>query len=359
MNLRYLQIALKVEKMKKRKLLIVCLLIILTLLSACWFLPKPEKEPNYLVAFDHYSGIGLLNVNDNSLIDIADLNFEQPYWTFVGDFSDDGQYLLFTKDTLILSGEDLMSFDGYDIYCYDVSNDSLAQLTDNDVYEKYPRFSPSGEQVVFMAMNNGNWDIFLVNRDGSDRHPLMVTEGWEYDPRFSADGQYIYYKINRNDQYDICRNTLDGLNEANLTNDTFEEGSFVVTQDGNTLYYNGYENNENADIRKRDLNGGLHTQLTDSGTNTLNYFWPKLSPGEDLVSYIYTSDWMSAYLMNSDGSDPIKIGRAYDCECSTDGEYLFYLNDYGVLRYEIDTGIIDTLRRTESGGLKLEVAMIK
>lgn len=327
------------------------ILIVVMLLTSCW--EKPENQPHYLVAFDHYRDICLLDVNDGIIENITESFFTLPYWTYVSDFSDDGRYLLFTKDTMTMGEEEYMCSEINDIYCYDVQTGEIEQLTNNDTWETIPKFSPDGEMITFMGMSNGKWNVFIMNKDGSDYRNLVDADRWEYRPRFSADGQYLYYKIRQNDQVDICRNTPDGLNEVNLTNDAYEEGSFDISDDGNILYYSG------SSIRRKDLNGELQVQLTPTGTISSSYYWPKLSPDGSLLSYVHASDWMYACLMNENGSDKIQLGKAFDSEFSPDGKYLFYLWPDGIYRYDISSGITDTLHQMMSNSLNLEVTIIE
>ena len=59
--------------------------------------------------------------------------------------------------------------------------------------------SPDGEQVAFtltqysMEANSGQTDIYLMNIDGSDVHPILNSEKNESSPSFSPDGKKLSY----------------------------------------------------------------------------------------------------------------------------------------------------------------------
>ncbi|MEJ2618542.1 MAG: DPP IV N-terminal domain-containing protein, partial [Ignavibacteriaceae bacterium] len=79
--------------------------------------------------------------------------------------------------------------------------------------------SPDGKQIVFdvtaysMEENKGNSDIYLVNIDGSNLHPLKNSDKNETNPKFSPDGKKISYLID--DQIHTCN--LDGSEDIQLT----------------------------------------------------------------------------------------------------------------------------------------------
>jgi Tol biopolymer transport system component len=41
-------------------------------------------------------------------------------------------------------------------------------LTTEDAESRYASYSPDGEKIVFESNRSGNWDIYLMNEDGSN-----------------------------------------------------------------------------------------------------------------------------------------------------------------------------------------------
>ncbi|MDA3860736.1 MAG: S9 family peptidase [Melioribacteraceae bacterium] len=80
--------------------------------------------------------------------------------------------------------------------------------------------SPDGELVAFsvsqysMDANSGQTDIYLMNIDGSDVHPILNSEKSESSPSFSQDGKKLSYSFGGQ----IWQCNLDGTNKEQLTN---------------------------------------------------------------------------------------------------------------------------------------------
>jgi Tol biopolymer transport system component len=65
-----------------------------------------------------------------------------------------------------------------DVYVVDVKTGEAIQLTDNDVYEGKPQWSPSGSQISFTSDRNSNWEIYVVNWDGTNPRRMTETDGY-------------------------------------------------------------------------------------------------------------------------------------------------------------------------------------
>ena len=65
------------------------------------------------------------------------------------------------------------------------------RITNNDVYEMGPAWSPDGKWIAFNAGNDGDHDLYLMHPDGSGVHRL-TRAGGEL-PAWSPDGEWIVY----------------------------------------------------------------------------------------------------------------------------------------------------------------------
>jgi Tol biopolymer transport system component len=48
----------------------------------------------------------------------------------------------------------------------------VTQLTDNNDWDRSPVWSPDGKQIAFESDRYGDWEIFVMNADGSDVESL-------------------------------------------------------------------------------------------------------------------------------------------------------------------------------------------
>lgn len=88
-----------------------------------------------------------------------------------------------------------------------------------------PAWSPTSDEIVMVATESGNDEIWRINKDGTN--PLQLTKNnWEWDkhPSWSPDGQQIVFHSNRTGNNQIWLMNKDGseqrlIMEANPYND--------------------------------------------------------------------------------------------------------------------------------------------
>lgn len=89
-----------------------------------------------------------------------------------------------------------------------------------------PAVSPDGERIAFVGRGeNWNWDIFVVNRDGSGLQRLTSGPEAEDQPAWSPDGTRIVFRSNRESASDIWVMRADGGEPTNLTRNHWRFGA--------------------------------------------------------------------------------------------------------------------------------------
>jgi Tol biopolymer transport system component len=76
---------------------------------------------------------------------------------------------------------------------YLMTNNSITKLTDNSWNDEYPVWSPDGTRIAFTANPEGNYDIFIMEADGSHITRLTTSKGQEKEPAWFPDGNNIAY----------------------------------------------------------------------------------------------------------------------------------------------------------------------
>ncbi|HEY3209115.1 MAG TPA: hypothetical protein VGL18_04890 [Actinomycetota bacterium] len=58
----------------------------------------------------------------------------------------------------------------------------VRRLTTRPGVDTYPTWSPDGSKIAFASPRGGNYDIFVMNADGTDQRPLTRLPGIDSEP---------------------------------------------------------------------------------------------------------------------------------------------------------------------------------
>ena len=90
------------------------------------------------------------------------------------------------------------------------------RLTRDGTLNEYPTFSPDGTRVAFQSHRTGEFDIYVIGTDGSERnltdHP--ARDQWA---AWSPDGKWIAFTSDRDEGEDVFVMRPDGSGVRNLT----------------------------------------------------------------------------------------------------------------------------------------------
>ncbi|MFW6116209.1 MAG: TolB family protein, partial [bacterium] len=64
-------------------------------------------------------------------------------------------------------------------------------------------WSPSGEQIAFSSDRDGNYEIYVMNADGSDQRRLTSSPGTDWGATWSPDGARIAFASDRNGEMEL------------------------------------------------------------------------------------------------------------------------------------------------------------
>lgn len=74
---------------------------------------------------------------------------------------------------------------------------SVQQLTDEPGRQVIPRWSPDGTRIVYVSNQTGNWEIFVMNADGTGQHQVTDNPAYDGYASWSPDGNAIAFGSNR------------------------------------------------------------------------------------------------------------------------------------------------------------------
>jgi Tol biopolymer transport system component len=100
------------------------------------------------------------------------------------------------------------------------------QLTDNDVDDESPSWSPDGEKIAFESDRDGPVEIYVMDADGSDVTRLTNSANndlFNINPSWSPDGEKIAFESNRDGNHEIyTMDADDGSDVTRLTDNDAE-----------------------------------------------------------------------------------------------------------------------------------------
>ena len=141
------------------------------------------------------------------------------------DWSPDGRQIAFTSDRNSDWEFDIWGGNS-EIYVMTPDGVNLVNLTKHPAKDDSPDWSPDGNQIAFISNREGNREVYVMNADGTN--PINLTNHPAVDghPDWSPDGRRIAFSSNRdgdwekqpNDNWEVFVMNADGTNPINLTN---------------------------------------------------------------------------------------------------------------------------------------------
>ena len=132
---------------------------------------------------------------------------------------------------------------GDDLWTVTLDNSTPKRLTleNNGIWETAPTYSPDGEMIATSGYHNQlkSWNIYVLNKDGSDVRQLTKDQGSAFAPQWSPDGQHILFYSDRNASFELYEMTIDGkrirpvFNQAQLKSAGFRKTVLVNPWDNN------------------------------------------------------------------------------------------------------------------------------
>lgn len=113
------------------------------------------------------------------------------------------------------------------IYTANADGSNVKRITFAGVFNSSPAWSPDGKKIAFSGQSDNNFDIFVMNADGTGMIRLTSAKkpngkmASNEDPSFSPDGRFVMYTSNRTGKNQIYISTVDGTEERRVTNDNY------------------------------------------------------------------------------------------------------------------------------------------
>ncbi|TML16858.1 MAG: hypothetical protein E6G33_04530 [Actinobacteria bacterium] len=111
------------------------------------------------------------------------------------------------------------NYDGdFEICVMNADGTGIKQLTKNSAIDGYPTWSPDGRKIAFASDRDGDDDIWVMNADGSDQTNITSDDpSNNEDPHWSPDGRWIGSTTDGYGVWHVLLLSPDGKFQATLT----------------------------------------------------------------------------------------------------------------------------------------------
>lgn len=214
----------------------------------------------------------------------------------------------------------------FEIYVMNVDGSELTQLTDNAAADEYPTWSPDGTQIAFTSNRDGNYNIYVMNADGGNPRRLTDNPRDDGDPMWSPDGKRIAFSFDEGGDYEIYVINADGAGLERFTDTIGKNILPAFSPDGKRLAYTG-NRYLGWNVYVTNLDKTDDKRVTD-GHGACRQDW---SPDSAKLAYVsQKADGKGdIWIMNPDGSEKTRLttdDHNYDYypDWSPDGKFIAY-----------------------------------
>jgi TolB protein len=146
--------------------------------------------------------------------------------------SPNGEWIVFESHILDIETDGIISK-----YKVDGSS-SYVELTDQGDDCRQPNWSPNDNKILYQRKISGQWNIWIMNTDGTNKTQVTSNLGNCTDASFTTDGQSIIfssdYQVNIANIYKI---SIEGTNPIKLTNFNGYDGATSISSDETKLIF--------------------------------------------------------------------------------------------------------------------------
>ena len=107
--------------------------------------------------------------------------------------------------------------ENWDIYVMNADGSGLRNLSRNRSHDVDADWSPDGRSIVFRTSRHGKWELYVMNADGSGQERLTRTAANESRPSWSPDGQKIAFTREAGHNFELYVMNADGSGQRRLT----------------------------------------------------------------------------------------------------------------------------------------------
>ena len=204
---------------------------------------------------------------------------------------------------------------------------NVRYLTRGDELVLTPRFSPSNQEITYMAYGQGDPRVYLLNLTSGEREIVGNFPGMSFSPRFSPDGQRVIMSLQQGSNSNIYVMDLRSKATTRLTNTPAIDTSPCYSPDASQICFTSDRGGQ-PQIYVMPATGGS-AQRISFGDGI--YSTPVWSPTGEYIAFTKQySDTFAIGVMKPDGSGERILTEGFDNEGPTfapNGQVVMYFSD--------------------------------
>ena len=191
---------------------------------------------------------------------------------------------------------------------YDAFPGSIRALTSGASLVLAPRFSPTGDRVLYTSYEAGSPSIYMLDVASASARRLQTAPGnMAFSPRFSADGARVIYSLEAGGNTDIYMSDINTGASSRLTDAPSIETAPSLSPDGSQIVFES-DRSGSQQLYIMPVGGGEPRRISfGSG----RYGTPVWSPRGDLVAFTkQDAGRFHIGVMRTDGSEERLLSAA-------------------------------------------------
>ncbi len=190
-----------------------------------------------------------------------------------------------SPDGTKIAFESWRDFNQPEIYVMNADGTHPVNLTFHLQRDSMPSWSPDGTKIAFVSRRTRfdadiplNNEIYVMNADdGADLTRLTFSPFTDWFPSWSPDGTKIAFMSSRDENFEIYVMNADGTNPVNLTNHPSGDGHPSWSPDGTKIAFDSRRGN-NGEIYVMNADGTHQVRLTSNRVSDLSPSWSPIFP---------------------------------------------------------------------------------
>ena len=199
-----------------------------------------------------------------------------------------------------------------DIYSMASNESDLRRLTMVVGQDLQPVWSSTGRIAFVSSRQGGDYELYVMNADGTGTVRVTTSAGSDSDPSWSPDGQKLVFQSLRDLNLEIYTVNGDGTNPTRLTTNDVADMQPAWSSTGKIAFVSNRDRPE-GEIYVMNSDGSNVVRLTNNETAEASPDW---SPDGSMIAftreiYCYYVCAHDVFVMNADGSNERRLSTGW------------------------------------------------